>query len=83
MQADQPDEIKTNENQINAPLSGNAPIAGGNKNEGIKMINTQETNPAFARTNAPQPQDPKFQGVGRNDPCPCGSNKKFKKCHGA
>jgi SEC-C motif-containing protein len=22
-------------------------------------------------------------GVGRNDPCPCGSGKKFKKCHGA
>ncbi|MDO8730183.1 MAG: SEC-C metal-binding domain-containing protein [Candidatus Omnitrophota bacterium] len=21
--------------------------------------------------------------MGRNDPCPCGSNKKFKKCHGA
>lgn len=21
--------------------------------------------------------------VGRNDPCPCGSNKKYKKCHGA
>ncbi|MES2821543.1 MAG: SEC-C metal-binding domain-containing protein [Pseudomonadota bacterium] len=21
--------------------------------------------------------------VGRNDPCPCGSAKKFKKCHGA
>ena len=21
--------------------------------------------------------------VGRNDPCPCGSRKKFKKCHGA
>jgi preprotein translocase subunit SecA len=21
--------------------------------------------------------------VGRNDPCPCGSGKKFKKCHGA
>ena len=20
---------------------------------------------------------------GRNDPCPCGSGKKFKKCHGA
>ena len=20
---------------------------------------------------------------GRNDPCPCGSNKKYKKCHGA
>ena len=21
--------------------------------------------------------------VGRNDPCPCGSDKKFKHCHGA
>jgi hypothetical protein len=25
----------------------------------------------------------KFAGVGRNDPCPCGSGQKFKKCHGA
>jgi preprotein translocase subunit SecA len=24
-----------------------------------------------------------YRGVGRNDPCPCGSGKKFKKCHGA
>ncbi|MCL5008725.1 MAG: SEC-C metal-binding domain-containing protein, partial [Patescibacteria group bacterium] len=24
-----------------------------------------------------------FENVGRNDPCPCGSGKKFKKCHGA
>ena len=24
-----------------------------------------------------------YVGVGRNDPCPCGSGKKFKKCHGA
>ena len=23
-----------------------------------------------------------FSHVGRNDPCPCGSGKKFKKCHG-
>ena len=20
--------------------------------------------------------------IGRNDPCPCGSGKKYKKCHG-
>jgi preprotein translocase subunit SecA len=26
--------------------------------------------------------DPKFKDVGRNDPCPCGSGKKFKRCHG-
>jgi preprotein translocase subunit SecA len=23
------------------------------------------------------------QKAGRNDPCPCGSGKKYKKCHGA
>jgi preprotein translocase subunit SecA len=25
----------------------------------------------------------KGEKVGRNDPCPCGSGKKYKKCHGA
>jgi preprotein translocase subunit SecA len=32
------------------------------------------------RQAAPRSADPK---VGRNDPCPCGSGKKYKKCHGA
>ena len=27
-------------------------------------------------------EDP-YAGVGRNQPCPCGSGKKFKQCHGA
>jgi hypothetical protein len=29
---------------------------------------------------APTPAVNPFRGVGRNDPCPCGSGKKFKKC---
>jgi hypothetical protein len=29
--------------------------------------------------NVPQKDQPK---IGRNDPCPCGSGKKYKKCHG-
>jgi preprotein translocase subunit SecA len=29
------------------------------------------------------PADIDWSSVGRNDPCPCGSGKKFKKCHGA
>lgn len=32
------------------------------------------------------PQEPvrnPLKEVGRNDPCPCGSGKKFKKCHAA
>jgi len=28
-------------------------------------------------------KDAAGEKVGRNDPCPCGSGKKFKKCHGA
>jgi len=35
---------------------------------------------ASAPTGSVQRQEPK---VGRNDPCPCGSGKKYKKCHGA
>jgi len=37
----------------------------------------------------PEPADPKAQPfkrfgdkIGRNDPCPCGSGKKYKQCHG-
>jgi len=34
---------------------------------------------------AAKPQTVRREGgkVGRNDPCPCGSGKKYKKCHGA
>ena len=28
------------------------------------------------------PAAPDYTGVGRNEPCPCGSGRKFKKCHG-
>ena len=35
----------------------------------------ERTAPQTVRRNAPK--------TGRNDPCPCGSGKKYKKCHGA
>ncbi len=31
---------------------------------------------------APPAARPPSERVGRNDPCPCGSGKKYKKCHG-
>ena len=31
---------------------------------------------------APQPVRRHGQKIGRNDPCPCGSGKKYKQCHG-
>jgi preprotein translocase subunit SecA len=38
-----------------------------------------ETRPGTTVTNA----DDAFAGVGRNALCPCGSGKKYKRCHGA
>lgn len=44
------------------------------RNVGEKMNQAVET----GHTNLA----PSSEKVGRNDPCPCGSGKKFKKCHG-
>lgn len=40
---------------------------------------TQFVPPSAVATSASRPS----QKVGRNEPCPCGSGKKYKKCHGA
>jgi preprotein translocase subunit SecA len=37
---------------------------------------------AEAKGKPAQPVVRQSQKVGRNDPCPCGSGKKFKHCHG-
>ncbi len=37
---------------------------------------------ASAAAKKPQPTVRPTQKVGRNDPCPCGSGKKYKHCHG-
>jgi preprotein translocase subunit SecA len=39
---------------------------------------------ALEKANADNKEQPFVRGqkVGRNDPCPCGSGKKFKQCHG-
>ena len=41
--------------------------------------------PVAAQAPPPQPRtsvQPTGPKVGRNEPCPCGSGKKYKKCHG-
>jgi preprotein translocase subunit SecA len=39
--------------------------------------------PLRVQAPARNPQDPQSWGkVGRNEPCPCGSGKKYKHCHG-
>ncbi|MEK9154696.1 MAG: preprotein translocase subunit SecA [Patescibacteria group bacterium] len=41
----------------------------------IREIKTENQNHAISQSSS-------FANVGRNDPCPCGSGKKYKKCHG-
>ena len=43
------------------------------RNPVVRYPVIHEAGPTMVRTH------PK---VGRNEPCPCGSGKKFKKCHG-
>jgi preprotein translocase subunit SecA len=42
---------------------------------------------AYDESEAPEPVQQRVvdesQQIGRNDPCWCGSGKKYKKCHGA
>ena len=43
---------------------------------------TSEPPPPLA-SEPPVASKPKAKRIGPNDPCPCGSGKKFKKCHGS
>ena len=49
-----------------------------------QMVDQNQQAAARHDTRARQPQTPviKDKLPGRNDPCPCGSGKKFKNCHG-
>ncbi|MBU1937496.1 SEC-C domain-containing protein, partial [bacterium] len=42
-----------------------------------------QTPPPGGAAPAGKKQPVRVEKVGRNDPCPCGSGKKYKKCHGA
>jgi preprotein translocase subunit SecA len=44
--------------------------------EQLRMISSETTDQKG------QPQEAAADKTGRNEPCPCGSGKKYKKCHG-
>lgn len=63
---------------VNAMAAGRAPLEvsrGPKNNDG--SLNSQGGGPILPR----QPREHFPALVGRNDPCPCGSGKKYKKCH--
>jgi preprotein translocase subunit SecA len=73
--------------------SGTAPRSGPIHRSPLDSVGvaasarTSGPDPAKLQTNRGEerPQVPVTaeSGPGRNDPCPCGSGKKYKKCHGA
>ncbi len=62
------------------PRSSNPTVVGAGRTRSIKDM---ATGPKVGGLGNAAPSGGKYAGVGRNDPCPCGSGKKFKKCHGA
>jgi preprotein translocase subunit SecA len=49
-----------------------------NPSTGNRALEPDESAPSIQLT----PQRREAPKVGRNDPCPCGSGKKYKSCHG-
>ena len=58
-------------------ISQNAEYRGAEESASFSNPDNSQERPAPSRK--PISSGPK---VGRNDPCPCGSGKKYKKCHG-
>ena len=77
-----------------AALGGPASVSGPPRRAQTETADLAATGVAAAALKEPaarptqqvlRPEAPLQGGeaVGRNDPCPCGSGKKYKKCHGA
>jgi preprotein translocase subunit SecA len=70
---------------LNNPGASPAPAFAGAARSSQSAAQAQAQTPTPARTGGDdviktvRREEPK---VGRNDPCPCGSGKKYKKCHG-
>ena len=72
------DDLETNEDQIEAELEETG-VGGTPKPRNPAVMKADDD--YGSRVPGQPPQQTKYK-AGRNDPCPCGSGKKFKKCHG-
>jgi preprotein translocase subunit SecA len=67
------------------PISQEEQEARVREREEARRRQAREQNLVYSSGDSSSPATKKREvaKVGRNDPCPCGSGKKFKKCHGA
>ena len=77
--ARKPTDIPIAQARTNIDSTDTTGLAGG------ADLTAQAGEPAFSSsqqtTNNKQPTTKRKKKLGRNDPCWCGSNKKWKKCH--
>ena len=52
------------------------------ENTGLHVLRVDGWTNVREKPLLPVEKDAMFENVGRNDPCPCGSGKKYKNCHG-
>ncbi|MEZ5320786.1 MAG: SEC-C metal-binding domain-containing protein [Microthrixaceae bacterium] len=75
-----PEQLSYSSADDAGPGSGSGSIAAAARAEAAargEQVEAPEPEP-----NKPIVKDSAFDKVGRNEPCPCGSGKKFKQCHG-
>jgi preprotein translocase subunit SecA len=88
---------KVNKQIVSTLVKGHIPmvepqeVREGHEKRGLDM-SKMSTSKSDISSGAPKPEDTREpqhtqpvrveKRVGRNDPCPCGSGKKFKACHG-
>ena len=70
------------EEQRRAQAEAQAKAASYQHDEAASAITGDQPQEAAEEPEAAQPFVRDGEKVGRNDPCPCGSGKKFKHCHG-
>ncbi|QDU67909.1 preprotein translocase subunit SecA [Planctomycetes bacterium Pla86] len=63
--------------QVRPPAAAAFDVA--RRQAAVRAAQERQQAPAAAAA----PAQPAVDEVGRNEPCPCGSGKKYKKCHGA
>jgi len=74
-----PEQVRSVENRLESKLKSelqSAVYEQGELNSGVE----DEAKLKNKSTKAPTTKS--VDKIGRNDPCPCGSGKKYKKCHG-
>jgi preprotein translocase subunit SecA len=76
----QPEQGNGNLQYQHETTAGSEAIAGAATAGGVSAVAGSSATTALA---VPQTATNEHRDLGRNDPCWCGSGKKFKKCHGA